>query len=298
MSDEEKVKVWMPLFIGAYLADTQRLSTEQHGAYLLLIMDYWMNGAPADDDEELAQITKLSLSAWKKTKVKIVKFFSLVDGHWFHKRIERELKDAKANKEKAVTKAKNAAEKRWGKHNYEQSSAESLESATSNAPSMLQALLQGEQEALLEEMHKQCPIPTPLPTTKTEGSNHAHGDGEVGGVKVVPMSVGLISRVMREFGILSNTADPRLIAIAEQGISLETMRAACEYAKEVKPNEKIPPLYVFRILEGWAAEASKLNTSGAKSPAGGKAQKFDPVAYVNKNRASNDHERPDDYIDV
>jgi hypothetical protein len=76
------------------------------------------------------------------------------------------------------------------------------------------------------------------------------------------------------------------------------MRAACEYAKKAKPNESIPPLYVFRILEGWAAEASKLNASGAKAPAGGKAQKFDPVAYVNKNRASNDHERPDDYIDV
>jgi hypothetical protein len=76
------------------------------------------------------------------------------------------------------------------------------------------------------------------------------------------------------------------------------MRAACEYAKRAQPNKRIPPLYVIRILEGWAAEASNLKASGASAPASGKAQKFDPVAYVNKNRASNDHERPDDYIDV
>jgi uncharacterized protein YdaU (DUF1376 family) len=297
MSDEEKVKVWMPLFIGAYLADTQRLSTEQHGAYLLLIMDYWMNGAPADDDEELAQITKLSLSAWKKTKVKIVKFFTLTDGHWFHKRIEKELKDAKANKEKAVTKAKNAAEKRWGKHNSEQPSPESLGSATSNAPSMLQALLQGEQEALLDEMHKQCPIPTPIPTTKTEGSNRVFSDCEGIGENVVPIRTGLLSRVMREFGIQSNPADPRIVALAEQGVTPETVRAACEQAKLAKPNETVAAGYIVSILQRWAAEASKLKASGAQAPASGKAQRFDPVAFVNKDRVS-DHERPDDYIDI
>jgi uncharacterized protein YdaU (DUF1376 family) len=298
MSDEEKVKVWMPLFIGAYLADTQRLSTEQHGAYLLLIMDYWMNGAPADDDEDLAQITKLSLSAWKKTKVKIVKFFTLTDGHWYHKRIEKELIDAKTRKEKSNEKAKAAADARWAKHRAKQSLEESLAEANSNAPSMLQALHEAEQGALHEEVHEECPIPLPLPTTKTKGPNTALGDCEVGSTNVVPMSAGLLSRVMREFGIQSNPADPRLIAIAEQGVLAETVRAACEDAKRSKKGQLIFPAYVFSILERWATEASNLKAAGAKAPASGKAQKFDPVAYVNKNRASNDHERPDDYIDV
>lgn len=57
----------MPLYVGDYLGDTQRLTTEQHGAYLLLILDYWRNGPAPDDDLVLQQITKLNKAGWKKT---------------------------------------------------------------------------------------------------------------------------------------------------------------------------------------------------------------------------------------
>ena len=59
-----KVDIWMPLYVADYLSATSRLTTEQHGAYLLLLMDYWKNGAPPNNDAVLAQITKLSPNAW------------------------------------------------------------------------------------------------------------------------------------------------------------------------------------------------------------------------------------------
>lgn len=149
----DKADVWMPLFIGDYLADTSRLTTEQHGAYFLLIMDYWRNGPPPDDSATLAQITRLSPDAWSIAQAKLGQFFSIDGGVWRHKRIDEELVAAKENKDKAQAKAKAAAAARWGKPQSD---------ATSNAPSIPQA------------MHEECPSPSPSPTpSKTKGKSRA-----------------------------------------------------------------------------------------------------------------------------
>jgi hypothetical protein len=134
--------------------------------------------------------------------------------------------------------------------------------------------------------------------TKTEGSNSAHGESEEiaqakSGTRAVDLSIAL-----RSCGIQSNPSDPRLQALAEQGVSAETVRAAAEEAKSKKPNERISPAYVVAIVERWAADASRLKATGAQAPPAGRPQKFDPVAYVNQNRPSQSNERTDDYIDV
>jgi uncharacterized protein YdaU (DUF1376 family) len=95
----------MPLVIGDYLKDTGRLTTEQHGAYLLMIMDYWVNGPPADDDAELASITGLDLKTWRRHRDKLAKFFRIEDSVWRHKRVEEELERWAAKKEKYVARA-------------------------------------------------------------------------------------------------------------------------------------------------------------------------------------------------
>lgn len=132
-----KVDIWMPLYVADYLADTSRLTTEQHGAYLLLLMDYWRNGPPPDDDQILQQITRMPPDAWSIARAVLEKFFSIQNGEWKHNRVEKELADAKSKKEVQTARAKAAAEKRWSKKD-----------ATSTA----------------QAMPTQCPSPSPSPS--------------------------------------------------------------------------------------------------------------------------------------
>ena len=138
----DKADVWMPLYIGDYLADTTRLTTEQHGAYLLLIMDYWRSGPPPDNDAVLAQITRLNADAWSNARAMLEHYFSIANGCWKHARIDDELAKAKANKERITGRAAKAAAARWAKE---------PKSCSSNATSNAQAV------------PKECPSPSPSP---------------------------------------------------------------------------------------------------------------------------------------
>lgn len=87
---------WMPLYVADYLANTSRLTTEMHGAYLLLIMDYWQTESPLpDDDEQLAAVCRLPSAKWAKIRPVIVQFFQVEDGRWKHGRIDKEIAHAK-----------------------------------------------------------------------------------------------------------------------------------------------------------------------------------------------------------
>jgi len=136
-----KVDLWMPIYIGDYLSATSRLSTEQHGAYLLLIMDYWKNGALPNDDQVLAQITRMTPPAWGNARSILQAFFSIKNNLWIHARVEKEILKARDNREKTSARASKAATARWANKD-----------ATSNATSITQA------------MHKQCPSPSPSPS--------------------------------------------------------------------------------------------------------------------------------------
>ncbi len=135
----DKPDVFMPLYIGDYLAGTSRLTTELHGAYLLLIMDYWMNGPLPDDDALLASITKMTPDAWSNARAKLKHYFSIEYGCWKQKRIEEELAAATEKKRKSRDKAKKAAAARWN-------------DAPSNTPSNASAQLE------------ECPSPSPSPS--------------------------------------------------------------------------------------------------------------------------------------
>jgi uncharacterized protein YdaU (DUF1376 family) len=109
-----RTDTWMPFYVGDYLSATGRLTTEQHGAYLLLLLDYWKNGPPPNNDAVLAQIARMSAKAWSKSKPVLLSFFEERDGHLIQNRVERERervaevveKRSKAGKASAAARAK------------------------------------------------------------------------------------------------------------------------------------------------------------------------------------------------
>lgn len=94
--------LYMPLHPGDYLADAAHLTTIEHGAYFLLILNYWQRGeALAADDRKLARICRLTDAEWVDVKASLAEFFIEEDGLWKHKRIEAELVKAAEKSAKA-----------------------------------------------------------------------------------------------------------------------------------------------------------------------------------------------------
>lgn len=81
---------WLPFYPGDYLRDTSRLSTEQHGAYFLLLLDEWSTGPLHDDDDQLAAIARLPVDRWRAIRPAIARFFVIEAGLWTNKRLEAE----------------------------------------------------------------------------------------------------------------------------------------------------------------------------------------------------------------
>src|SRR4029077_1892591 len=79
---------WMAFYIGDYVKNTLKLTTQQHGAYLLLILACWQGDGSVDgDDETLACITKLSMADWLGARPKLASYFEVTPEKWTHRRV-------------------------------------------------------------------------------------------------------------------------------------------------------------------------------------------------------------------
>lgn len=80
----------MPMYWDAYLADTTHLTTEEHGAYLLLLAAMWRrNGTVPDDDRDNARILGLTVGKWRKVKARIEGFLIFKDGQISQKNLQK-----------------------------------------------------------------------------------------------------------------------------------------------------------------------------------------------------------------
>jgi len=264
----KKTDGWMPLYVGDYLADTQRLTTEQHGAYLLLIMDYWRNGPPDADDETLATITKLPVSQWRKHAPKILRLFRIQDGKLWHKRIEAERQRAGEVSDKRSEAGKRGAAKKWGKSNGEPM-----------ANDMANDMANASQTASQNDAPSPSPSPSPCSSTEPSGSvsNRARLD--------TPLTPGDACKAMRAAGLAdTNPGHPTLLALIEAGITAPELHQAAQkalangagfaYAMKVAENQRrdaaaavrdLPPAQVVQPqMLSRAGEQTRVNAEAAK----------------------------------
>ena len=101
---------WYPRYTGDYRSATADFTTEEIGAYDLLLDHYWDNQGPITSEMfRLRIITKLSSHKARVCLPKILRKFVLKDGKYFNRRMDAEI--AKAND--ISGKRAEAAQERW-----------------------------------------------------------------------------------------------------------------------------------------------------------------------------------------
>lgn len=104
---------FMPLYVADYLADTAHLTPQEHGVYLLLIMNYWQTGKPLPaDTRRLSKIVKLRSDYVHKIMNVLSEFFVARDGKLIHPRIEKELAKFRQKSDAARLAGQKSGEKR------------------------------------------------------------------------------------------------------------------------------------------------------------------------------------------
>jgi len=93
---------YMQLYVSDYLADTAHLTAQQHGAYLLLLMNYWQKGKPLDNtNERLQYVARMTGEEWEANKDIFAEFFWIDGDTWSHTRIDNDLEKVREKSEKA-----------------------------------------------------------------------------------------------------------------------------------------------------------------------------------------------------
>lgn len=93
----------IPLFPDAYLRDTTHLTTEEHGAYFLLLMAAWGSDdcTLPHDERRLAALAKMPIPRWRKIAPTVLEFWTIDKGRICQKRLRKEWDYVREKSEKA-----------------------------------------------------------------------------------------------------------------------------------------------------------------------------------------------------
>lgn len=260
---------YFELYPGDYRRDTARLSLAEHGAYLLLMADYYASEQPLPAG--MADLYRIvgAQGAAEQRAVKAVAdayFPVAADGLRHNTRADREI--AKAQKRIAISRQNGAkggrkSEPKPNPNGTQRDTQQETRRDTQQPPQ--QTTRSG------EALH------TPHATRHTPPGSSAATDGTSGldthreRVRATPTEVGRACLLMRQAGLTSTSPqDPRLLAALEAGGTPEM--AAHAAALAVSKGKGFA--YALGVLNGLIEDAGK--------PRGGKT---DPEAIHTRNRA-------------
>lgn len=231
--------------IGDIIRDTVSLTMLEDGAYTRLLDQYYQTERPLPLDRKMIYRLARATSANERKACDFVieTFFRKEEDGFHQKRCDAEI----ACYQEKQRKAQASANARWAK-------SETNANADANASSSHDA---SDMRTHSEGNAHQYPL-----TNHQEKTTHSGSAGEENAA-VTPAG---ISAVMRRYSIPATPSHPNIIALAQQGISLETVDAACSETREAKPNESIAVNYIVKKLEGWAKQATDVQVRGAQKP--------------------------------
>ena len=83
---------YLPMYVGDYLKKTRHLTTEQHGAYLLILFDLWEHGGSIPFDHNLlARVANITPKRWGRIWDALEGYFTVSDGKLSHERLNQEI---------------------------------------------------------------------------------------------------------------------------------------------------------------------------------------------------------------
>ncbi len=96
-----------------------------------------------------------------------------------------------------------------------------------------------------------------------EAAGRETGKSPSAGAVRVSRASAALAKAMREEGVMAAAADLRVMALAQQGVEAGTVKAACAEARRARPDERIGPGYVVKIVERWVRDAGSIRARGA-----------------------------------
>lgn len=119
---------FMQLYVSDFIGDTLHLSTEQIGAYMLLLMAMWnAGGTLPGDDAKLARIVRMSLKKWRGISDDLMTYFDISEGVISHNRLTKELRKSERKSElRASAGAKGGAAKSLKNNNLTVANAKQM----------------------------------------------------------------------------------------------------------------------------------------------------------------------------